>query len=90
MAEETKSVHDDIHWHKEKRERRSKQRFWIFVLNAFYMFVIGYILFMGLDTSPAETGIFMAFAAMITTNSAYLFGEVWEDMNITKTGIKVS
>jgi urea transporter len=48
------------------------------------------VLYAGLDNSPAETAVFMSFGSIISLNMAYLFGEIWEDMNITKTGIKAS
>lgn len=74
----------------DRKDRRRKQRFWMFCLNIFFMSVIGFILLSGLDNGPAETGIFMSFGSLITLNTAYLFGEVWEDLTISKTSIKVS
>lgn len=74
----------------DRKRRRRAQRFWMFILNIFFMAVVGFILYAKLDSSPSETAMFMSFGSIISLNMAYLFGEIWEDMNITKTGIKAS
>ena len=74
---------------RERRSRRRSQRFWMVVLNGFFMYMYWYIITGELTGSVAETGVFMSAGALIALNGTYLFGEIWEDVNVTKTGIKV-
>lgn len=68
---------------KGKGNWKIRRRF-MFVTIAFCMATISYILHTKLDTSPAETAMFMAFSTIITTLGAYVFSATWED-NTTRS-----
>lgn len=51
----------------------------VFGVVLFCMLCIGYVLWNGLDTSPAEAAVTMAFFMIGSTVGSYVFGAVWED-----------
>ena len=74
---------------KERKERREKQKLWVAAINIFCMVVILCIILLDKKGPPVDTAIWMSFATMISITGSYLFGEMWTDMNITKSTLKV-
>ncbi|UTC27983.1 hypothetical protein [Stenotrophomonas phage A1432] len=65
---------------------RTRRRF-MFAIAAFCMWVIGYVLYKDLSSSPADTAITMAFLTLISIVGSYVFGATWEDVSIAKAKI---
>ena len=51
----------------------------MFMIVAFSMGCIAYVLSQGQDTRVGETVVSMAFAALISITGTYVFGAVWSD-----------
>ena len=45
----------------------------------FCMVVIGWIIWRGLETSPAEVAVTMGFATITSVVGSYVFGATWDD-----------
>lgn len=56
----------------------------MFVVVAFCMWVIGYVLVKNLTSGPADTALTMAFLTIISIVGSYVFGATWEDLSLTK------
>ena len=53
----------------------------MFAISVFCMVVIGYVLYVGLDTEPADTAVNMAFVVLLGNIGSYVFGACWDDRN---------
>jgi hypothetical protein len=62
----------------------SIRRRFMFVVSAFCMWTIAYVLYKGLDSGPADTAVTMAFVALISIVGSYVFGATWEDVSIAR------
>lgn len=67
-----------------KSSWRVRRRFML-VISAFCMFIIFYILYKEINTTPAEAAMTMAFMCLISIISSYVFGATWEDITTRKT-----
>lgn len=69
----------------ESKERNPGQSSWrirrrlMFVVIAFCMACIAWILYKGVDNVVAQTTITMGFGTMSAITGSYVFGAVWED-----------
>ncbi|UGL62756.1 hypothetical protein [Xanthomonas phage FMYAK-P1] len=70
-----------------KSSWRVRRRF-MFVVCAFCMWVIGYVLYRNLASGPADTAITMAFLTLISIVGSYVFGATWEDVSLAKAKLK--
>lgn len=57
------------------------RRFFLWAVNVFCGWVIGYSLVERLDTRVAETAVMFAFLTMAGSVGSYVFGAVWDDRN---------
>lgn len=70
--------------------RNSKQSNWrirrrfMFVVAAFCMLTVGYVLLKDLSSGPADTAVTMSFVTLISILGSYVFGAAWEDINMAK------
>ncbi|UYA99028.1 hypothetical protein P9A54_gp43 [Xanthomonas phage vB_Xar_IVIA-DoCa10] len=71
-----------------KSSWRVRRRF-MFAVSAFCMWVIGYVLYRDLGSSPADTAITMAFLTLISIVGSYVFGATWEDVSLAKAKLKM-
>lgn len=60
------------------------RRRFMFAVAAFCMWTVAYVLYRGLDTSPADTAVTMAFIVLLGIVGSYVFGAAWEDVSIAK------
>lgn len=60
------------------------RRRFMFVVAAFCMLSVAYVLYRGLDTGPADTAVTMAFIVLLGIVGSYVFGAAWEDVSIAK------
>ncbi len=54
----------------------------MFVVTAFCMLSIAYVLVSGATGAPAEAAVTMAFVTLMSTVGSYVFGAVWHDTSI--------
>lgn len=66
------------------------RRRFLFAVSAFCAWVIGYVLYRGLDTGPADTAVTMAFLTLIGNVGSYVFGATWQDVSATKARAAVA
>lgn len=66
------------------------RRRFLFFISAFCCWTIGYVLYKGLDTAPADTAITMAFLTLIGNVGSYVFGATWQDISATKARAAVA
>lgn len=57
------------------------RRTFLWAVNLFCCWVIGYVLWNQLDTRPADTAVMMAFATQMMSVGSYVFGAAWDDKN---------
>ncbi len=57
------------------------RRRFMFVIAAFCMAAISYVLWRNMQGSVAETTITMSFLALISITGSYVFGATWDDNN---------
>ena len=57
------------------------RRTFLWAVNVFCAWTIGYVLWNKLDTRPADTAVMMAFVVMATSVGSYVFGASWDDKN---------
>ena len=60
------------------------RRRFMFAISLFCCAVVGYVLYRGLDTKPADTAMTMAFLTLISILGSYVFGATWEDISALK------
>lgn len=66
------------------------RRRFLFAVSAFCCWTIGYVLYRGLDTGPADTAVTMAFLTLIGNVGSYVFGATWQDVSATKARAAVA
>lgn len=64
------------------------RRKFMFVVSAFCMGVITYVLYKELNTAPAEAAVTMAFLTLTGIIGSYVFGAVWQDTSTEKNNIR--
>lgn len=62
---------------------RIRRRF-MFVVSAFCMWAVAYVLWKDLSSGPADTAVTMAFLTLLGIVGSYVFGATWEDISMTK------
>ena len=60
------------------------RRRFMFIIIAFCMWTIGYVLRNDLTSRVAETAVEMAFLTIFMTMGSYVFGAVWQDTTSIK------
>lgn len=56
----------------------------MFLVMAFCVLAITYVLLGGLDTEAAQTAVSMSFVTIMGVTSSYVFGAAWDDINKRK------
>jgi hypothetical protein len=67
--------------HKEGWKHRRR---FMWVVQAFCMYCIYYVMISGLDTRVNETIVMSAFLTMASILGSYVFGAAWQDINTAK------
>ena len=62
----------------------TRRRRFMYVVSAFCMLVIAFVIGTGMVTSAAEVAVTMGFLALISITGSYVFGAVWDDSNARK------
>jgi hypothetical protein len=61
------------------------RRRYMYVVSAFCMWTIAYVLFKDRTSGPADTAITMAFVTLIGIVGSYVFGATWETVSVAKS-----
>lgn len=60
------------------------RRRFMFVVAAFCMVTVGYVLYRDLTSGPADTAVTMSFVTLIGIMGSYVFNATWEDISLAK------
>lgn len=61
------------------------RRAYLFVVTAFCMTVIWYVLTGGQDTRVGDTAVLAAFGTIASSTAAYVFTASWQDVNVYRS-----
>lgn len=64
---------------------KHRRRF-MWIVQAFCMYCINYVMRWGIDSRVNETIVMFAFMCMFGILGSYVFGAAWQDINISKSG----
>ena len=62
----------------------TRRRRFMYVVSAFCMLVIGFVVGTGMVTSAGEVAVTMGFLCLISVTGSYVFGATWDDQNARK------
>lgn len=60
------------------------RRRFMFIVSAFCMATVTYVLYHDLSSGPADTAVTMSFITLLGIVGSYVFGATWEDVSIAK------
>lgn len=64
------------------------RRTFMFIVSAFCMFVVVFVLLKDLKSGPADTAVTMSFITLLGIVGSYVFGATWDDKNVMRFGGK--